>query len=74
MFQHLFASRMRPMRYIRGQVRKSTDLTVTHDIARRGSLEEAFEPTRLFDRLVHLGVGNFGRDSIWQLGVNHLMK
>ena len=45
---------------------------VTYDIARRGSLEEAIGPTRLFDSLVRLRVGNFGRDDIWQISVNHL--
>ena len=39
--------------------------TATYDIVRRGSLEEAFESTGLFDRLVHLGIGNFWRDNVW---------
>jgi hypothetical protein len=43
----------------------------TYDIARRGSLEKTFESTRLFDRFVRLGVGNFGRDSIWKVGGSH---
>jgi hypothetical protein len=43
----------------------------TYDIARRGSSEKAFESTRLFDRFVCLGVGNFGRGCIWEVGVNH---
>ena len=43
----------------------------TYDIARRGSLEKAFESTRLLDSFVRLGVGNFGRDNIWEVGVNH---
>lgn len=45
---------------------------ITYNIAnRRGRLEEAFEPTRLFDRFMYLRVGNFGRDSIWEMGVDH---
>lgn len=35
-------------------------------------MEEAFESTWIFDRLVRLGVRNFRRDSIWQVGVDHL--
>lgn len=46
-------------------------MTTTYDIARRGSLKKAFESTRLFDRLVRLGVRNFRRDSIWEVGINH---
>ena len=45
--------------------------TTTYDIARRGSLEKAIESTRLFNRLVRFGVGNFGRNSIWEVGINH---
>ena len=43
----------------------------TYDIARICSLEKTFKSTRLFDRFVRLGVGNFGRDSIWKVGVSH---
>jgi hypothetical protein len=40
--------------------------TATYDVVRRrGGLEEAFESTGLFDRLVHLGIGSFGRDNVW---------
>jgi hypothetical protein len=46
----------------------------TYNIARRGSLEKTFESTRLFDRFVRLGVGSFGRDSIWKVGVSHSKK
>jgi hypothetical protein len=51
--------------------RKESYDDTAYDIARRGRLEKAFESTRLFDRLVRLGVGNFGRNSIWEVSVNH---
>ena len=46
-------------------------MTTTYDITRRGSLEKAFESTRLFDRLVCLGVRDFRKDSIREMGVPH---